>query len=53
MPPHDIAPDEYASALERLHAGMRQADLTGDWLPHFTDRVDEAQRLVDDPTNQP
>ncbi len=46
-----IAPDEYASALERLHAGMRQVDLSGDWLPHFTDRVDEAQRLVDDHTN--
>ena len=53
VPPHDIAPDEYASALERLHAGMRQVDLTGDWLPHFMDRVDEAQRLVDDPTNTP
>jgi Ser/Thr protein kinase RdoA (MazF antagonist) len=53
VPPHDIAPHEYASALERLHAGMRQAELTGDWLPHFTDRVDEAQSLVDDPTNNP
>src|SRR6266536_1627554 len=53
VPPHDIAPDAYASALERLHAGMRQAELTGDWLPHFMDRVDEAQRLVDDPTNNP
>ncbi len=53
VPPRDIAPDEYARALERLHAGMRQADLFGDWLPHFTDRVDEAQRLVDDPTNNP
>ena len=53
VPPHDIAPDEYASALERLHAGMRQAELTGDWLPHFMDRVDDAQRLVDDPTNNP
>jgi hypothetical protein len=51
--PHDIAPDEYASALERLHAGMRQVDLTGDWLPRFTDRVDEAQRLVADATNSP
>jgi hypothetical protein len=51
--PRVIAPDEYARALERLHAGMRQADLFGDWLPHFTDRVDEAQRLVDDPTNNP
>jgi Ser/Thr protein kinase RdoA (MazF antagonist) len=53
VPPHDIAPDEYARALERLHAGMRQAEPTGDWLPHFMDRVDEAQRLVDDPTNNP
>src|SRR5262245_55813952 len=48
-----MAPDEYASALGRLHAGMRHADVTGDWLPHFMDRVDEAQRLVDDPTNNP
>lgn len=53
VPPHDIAPEEYASALVRLHAGMRQADLTGGWLPHFMDRVDEAQRLVDDPSNNP
>jgi Ser/Thr protein kinase RdoA (MazF antagonist) len=53
VPPHDIAPDEYAIALERLHAGMRQADLSGGWLPHFMDRVDEAQRLVDDPRNNP
>ncbi|MCA1704313.1 MAG: aminoglycoside phosphotransferase family protein, partial [Actinobacteria bacterium] len=51
--PHGIAPDEYASALERLHTGMRQADLTGNWLPNFMDRVDEAQRLVDDPSNNP
>jgi Ser/Thr protein kinase RdoA (MazF antagonist) len=51
VPPDAIAPDEYAGVLERLHAGMRQTDLTGDWLPHFTDRVDQAQRLVDDPTN--
>ena len=53
VPPHDIAPDEYARALERLHAGMRQAELTEDRVPHFSDRVDEAQRLVDDPTNNP
>ena len=33
----------YAHALERLHAGMRQADLIA---PHFTDRVTEAQSLV-------
>ncbi len=53
VPPHDIAPHEYASALERLHAGMRLAGPTGDSLPHFTDRVDEAQRLVDNATNHP
>ena len=35
-----------------MHAAMRQVDPIGD-LPHFTDRVDEAQRLVDDPTNNP
>src|SRR5688500_19305752 len=28
MPPHEIAPDEYAGALQRLHAGMRHADLS-------------------------
>jgi hypothetical protein len=53
VPPHDIAPDEYASALERLHAGMRRASLAGDSLPHFTDRVDEAQRLVDNASDLP
>ncbi len=41
--PRDVAPAEYAQALERLHAGMRQIDVTA---PHFTDRVAEAQRLV-------
>ena len=39
----DVAPVEYAQALERLHAGMRHVDLVA---PHFTDRVAEAQRLV-------
>ena len=53
VPPDAVAPDEYAGALERLHAGMRAADLTGGWLPHFLDRVDEAQRLVDDHTSNP
>jgi Phosphotransferase enzyme family len=40
----ELAPAEYAKALERLHAGMRQADFIA---PHFTDRVAEAQSLVD------
>ena len=34
----------YADALERLHAGMRKLDLR---TPHFTDRVEEAQHLVE------
>ena len=34
---------DYARALERLHAGLRQVDLT---TPHFTERVAEAQQLV-------
>jgi hypothetical protein len=43
VPPREVAPAEYAHALERLHAGMRQIDVT---TPHFTDRVAEAQWLV-------
>jgi Ser/Thr protein kinase RdoA (MazF antagonist) len=53
VPPHDIAPEEYASVLERLHAGMRRASLTSNSLPHFTDRVDEALCLVDNATDHP
>lgn len=41
--PRDIAPAAYARALARLHADMRQIDLP---VPHFTDRIAEAQRLV-------
>jgi hypothetical protein len=43
VPPREVAPAEYAHALARLHAGMRQIDVT---TPHFTDRVAEAQALV-------
>jgi Ser/Thr protein kinase RdoA (MazF antagonist) len=39
----DVAPTEYAQALRRLHAGMREIDIP---TPHFTDRVAEAQGLV-------
>jgi Ser/Thr protein kinase RdoA (MazF antagonist) len=53
VPPHAVAPDEYARALERLHVGMRDVDTAGGWLPRFTDRIDQAQRLVVDPTNNP
>ena len=41
----EASPAAYASALERLHAGMRTLDVR---VPHFTDRVEEAQRLVAD-----
>ena len=40
-----IAPAEYASALIRLHAALRQTDLRA---PHFTGRVAAAQREVGD-----
>ena len=43
VPPREVAPADYAQALERLHAGMRTLEVT---TPHFTDRVAEAQRLV-------
>ncbi|MGW4795058.1 phosphotransferase [Nonomuraea sp. NPDC004297] len=39
----EIAPAGYAGALRRLHAGMRTIDVPA---PHFTDRVEQAQRLV-------
>jgi hypothetical protein len=50
VPTGDIAPSEYAQALERLHAGMRQIEVTA---PHFTDRVEEAQGLVATPAQTP
>ncbi len=42
--PREVSPADYADALERLHAGMRTLDAR---TPHFTDRVEEAQRLVE------
>jgi hypothetical protein len=41
--PREIAAPDYATALARLHAGMRVIDLPS---PHFTDRVAEAQHLL-------
>jgi len=46
----DVAAAEYAQALERLHAGMRQGDFIA---PHFADRVAEAQSLVGDRAQTP
>jgi hypothetical protein len=45
-----IAPPEYAQALLRLHASMRQVEMRA---PHFTDRVAEARSLLDDPSRTP
>jgi aminoglycoside phosphotransferase (APT) family kinase protein len=41
--PGEVSPADYASALGRLHAGMRKLDVLA---PHFTDRVGQAQQLV-------
>jgi hypothetical protein len=46
----EIAPAEYAQALVRLHAGLRQIEVGA---PHFTDRVAEAQRLIADQEQTP
>jgi hypothetical protein len=48
--PREVSPADYASALERLHAGMRKLDVPA---PHFTDRVEEAQQLVADRDRTP
>ena len=45
-----LAPAAYADSLSRLHAGMRQIDVS---TPHFSDRVREAQELVSDPVRSP
>ena len=50
VPSREIAPSEYAQVLERLHAGMRQIDVTA---PHFTDRIEEAQSLVGNRAHTP
>jgi aminoglycoside phosphotransferase (APT) family kinase protein len=39
----EVSPADYADALKRLHAGLRKLDVR---TPHFTDRVDAAQHLV-------
>ncbi|MEV6844801.1 aminoglycoside phosphotransferase family protein [Actinoplanes sp. NPDC051411] len=39
----EVAPVDYAEALAQLHDRMRKVDVAS---PHFTDRIEEAQRLV-------
>ncbi|MGC3862216.1 phosphotransferase [Micromonospora chersina] len=45
-----ITPADYAATLLRLHAGMRDLRMP---TPHFTDRVEQAQRLVADRDRTP
>jgi aminoglycoside phosphotransferase (APT) family kinase protein len=44
LAPRAVSPADYADALARLHSDMRQIDVR---TPHFTDRVEEAQCLVE------
>src|SRR6478672_8414435 len=48
--PRDLAPAEFAHALARLHAGMRQIAMPA---RHFTDRVADAQHLIADRARTP
>ncbi len=48
--PREVAPAEYAHALERLHGGLRHIDMNA---PHFTDRVAHAQWLVNNRQHTP
>ncbi|TLQ42279.1 phosphotransferase [Streptomyces marianii] len=48
--PRELSPAAYASAIERLHAGMREIDVP---TPRFTDRVEQARQLVADRDHTP
>ncbi|MCO5970682.1 phosphotransferase enzyme family protein [Actinoallomurus soli] len=48
--PREVSPTDYANALRRLHAGMRELDVP---TPHFTTRVEQAQQLVADRDRTP
>jgi aminoglycoside phosphotransferase (APT) family kinase protein len=47
------SPADYAEALERLHAGMRQVDEADLPSPSFMDRITEAEAVVADPDRSP
>ena len=49
-PAAPVEPAEYAAALARLHVGLRALDLPA---PHVTDRVERAQRLLEDRDRTP
>lgn len=48
--PTHVSPPDYAGALERLHAGMREVDLAS---PRFTDRIAEAEQVAAEPDLSP
>lgn len=48
--PREVPSADYARALGRLHAGMRELDVP---TPHFTDRVERARHLVADRDRTP
>lgn len=48
--PRQLTPASYATALERLHTGMRNVHVT---TPHFTDRIEEAEHLIAHPARTP
>jgi hypothetical protein len=48
--PQQIPPPDYADALGRLHAGLREVDVSA---PRFTDRVEQARRLLADRDRTP
>ncbi|HUQ44936.1 MAG TPA: aminoglycoside phosphotransferase family protein [Candidatus Limnocylindria bacterium] len=50
LSPPEVAPADYAVALERLHAAMRTLEVV---TPRFTDRAAEAEQLVADPDQTP
>lgn len=50
LPSSELSPADYAQALARLHAGLRQLDLR---TPHVTDRVADAQKLIADREHTP
>jgi hypothetical protein len=50
IPSGRVVSPEYASALAQLHAGLRTLDVA---MPHFTDRVAEAQHAVADRDHTP
>ncbi|WP_432492344.1 phosphotransferase enzyme family protein [Kineococcus auxinigenes] len=50
VPGREAAPAEYAGALARLHAGARTLDVPA---PRFTERVEQARRLLEDRDRTP